>query len=182
MAIQDPDRWQSKAHDLAAFPSASQANAILAFGRDMASEARTQEIHFWQNAMVNKETEWETRMKVQEENHVATLADIKKQAADARAEEIAKACIAEGKRGYETNESCTYLFALKKGAEIARSLISKPKTREQALEQAILEMPKRLREHARIAFENDEIEQAAIYKSAAIDVEGASRRALEWKP
>ena len=56
------------------------------------------------------------------------------------------------------------------------------KTREQALEEALREMPKRLREHAHAARENDSIVEAGLYKAAAVDIEHASRRALEWKP
>ncbi len=58
----------------------------------------------------------------------------------------------------------------------------KPKSRERVLEEALREMPKRMREHARLARITRDDEQAAAYECAAIDIGHCARYALEWKP
>lgn len=88
-------------------------------------EARARELL---NATLPPREDWGEEGVLTPEEAMLQLA---REAADARAEEIAQACKIEGERGYGADESCTYLRALEEGAKIARSFISKkdePKT------------------------------------------------------
>jgi hypothetical protein len=105
------------------------------------------------------------REMVEEHNNsvwlVSAREELQRQAADARAEDIAKAIDGRAKHALCANHP--YDEAMR-CAELARSFISKPKSREAVLEEALREL------------------NAEAVKRCHGYVGEIARRALEWKP
>jgi hypothetical protein len=137
--VKTESEWEARARELLPGPpfhTAEKARkAMLQLGREMAEEAGAEASLYWAKHVQAMAADMDS------------LRDERDAAADARAEEIAQAC-------YHISEAC---------AEIARSFISQPKTREQVLEEALSAI-------------------RAGTDDAGTPPYEIARRALEWKP
>lgn len=154
--------WEARAREMIANRpfGAEDVWLMLQLGREMAAHERGE----CYSELGGIEDSWRKR-----------IVKARAEAADERAEEIAKACEQSvdnqqrASAGWSMEEA-EWRQGLRQGASIARSTIQKPKTREQVLEEALREIDDFGKERT-----------AAALASMKNPYEIA-RRALEWKP